>query len=120
MLASTFMAPASTEDNRDPLGKQVFEEACSSCHAWNGQGQQTPIAALRGRRSVYDPTGVNTIQTVLRGGAVDAPQGHAFMPAFARGYSNAEIAAVTNYVLAHFGAQTSHVLPKDVAKARQN
>jgi mono/diheme cytochrome c family protein len=114
------MAPAATEAPRDPLGKQVFEEACSSCHAWNGQGQQTPIAALRGRRSIYDRTGVNTIQTVLRGGAVDAPQGHAFMPAFGRAYSNAEIAAVTNYVLAHFGSQTSHVLPKDVAEARQN
>jgi mono/diheme cytochrome c family protein len=42
------------------------------------------------------------------------------MPAFARAYSNAEIAAVTNYVLAHFGAQTPHVHPKDVAQARQD
>ena len=99
-------------------GRRIFEGACASCHAWNGEGQQTPIAALSGRRSVYDPHARNVMQTVLRGGRVAAPQGQAFMPAFGAAYSDAEIAAVSNYVVSHFGGQTGRAAPRDVTRAR--
>ena len=117
LSASTMTGPP-TNDAGEAYGRQVFEGACASCHAWNGEGQQTPMAALHGLPSVNDPKGVNVIQTVLRGSSVTAPQGHAFMPAFRADYSDAEIAAVANYVVAHFGGQTGSATPADVAKAR--
>jgi mono/diheme cytochrome c family protein len=117
LSASTMTAPP-TSDRGDAYGRRIFEGACASCHAWNGQGQQTPIAALAGLPAVADPKGVNVIQTVLRGSSVTAPQGHAFMPGFRADYSDQEIAAVANYVVEHFGGGAGRATPKDVAKAR--
>jgi mono/diheme cytochrome c family protein len=117
LSASTLMSPPSS-DLGDAQGRRVFEGACASCHAWNGQGQQTPMAALHGLPSVADPKAVNVIQTVLRGSAVTAPQGHAYMPSFRADYSDAEIAAAANYVVAHFGGASGSAKPADVAKAR--
>lgn len=117
LSGSTMTGPPSG-DRGDAYGRRIFEGACASCHAWNGQGQQTPIAALAGLPSVADPKAVNVIQTVLRGSSVTAPQGRAFMPGFGAAYSNQEIAAVANYVVAHFGGVAGQATPKDVATAR--
>ncbi len=40
------------------------------------------------------------------------------MPGFGSGYSDAEIAAVANYVTGRFGAERSKLTDKDVAKLR--
>ncbi len=118
MTQSSDIGPPKSED-AGTQGRRIFEGACASCHAWNGRGQQTELTALRGLRSVSDPDGRNVVQTVLRGGRVDAPQGRAWMPAFGRAYSDAEVAAVSNYVIAHFGGQTGKVTAEQVAKARR-
>ncbi|MFC3070537.1 cytochrome c [Phenylobacterium soli] len=117
LSGSTLTGPPVSE-TADAAGRKVFEGACASCHAWNGQGQETPMAALAGLPAVADPKGVNVMQTVLHGSSVTAPQGHAFMPSFGADYSNAEIAAVTNYVVTHFGGADGRAKPSDVAKAR--
>lgn len=119
LSASTFTEPAAAEPGARSMGQKLFEGACASCHAWNGQGQQWPAAALRGLPSVNDPDGVNVVQTILHGGNVVTPQGRAFMPAFGAEYSNAEIAAVANYVIGHFSGKDGSVTPADVAKARK-
>ncbi len=116
MSRSSFVAPSLQDGQRNALGRRIFEGACAGCHAWNGQGQQTPLAALRGRRSVNDPAGLNVVQTVLRGGSATKPQGHAFMPSFGRAYSDAELAAVSNYVIEHFSGREGRVTAKKVAK----
>jgi mono/diheme cytochrome c family protein len=41
------------------------------------------------------------------------------MPAFGDGYSDAEIAAVANYVTARFGTAPSRITAADVGKIRQ-
>jgi mono/diheme cytochrome c family protein len=41
-----------------------------------------------------------------------------YMPAFAAGYTNAELSAVANYVFAHFSGQVGRVTPQDIAKQR--
>ena len=41
------------------------------------------------------------------------------MPAFGAAYSDAEIAAVANYVLAHFGDKHGSVTPTNVTDARR-
>jgi mono/diheme cytochrome c family protein len=40
------------------------------------------------------------------------------MPAFGNAYSDAEIAAVANYVTARFGGKPSHLTAQDVADLR--
>jgi mono/diheme cytochrome c family protein len=42
-----------------------------------------------------------------------------FMPAFADAYSNAEVAALANYVVAHFGGKHGSVTADDVAAQRK-
>ncbi|MCP9628976.1 cytochrome c [Rhodopseudomonas palustris] len=100
----------------DPTGLRIFASACASCHGWDGSGRQTGNASLRGARSVNDVEGVNVVRTVLQGFSVSSPTGS--MPAFAAAYSNDEIAAVTNYVIGHFGGKPGRVTPQDVKAAR--
>ena len=103
-------APGSAgKDNA--MGLRIFATACAGCHAWNGEGTPGPDAALRGARGANDPQAANMIQTILHG----AP---GRMPAFGRAYRDAEIAAVSNYVVHHFGGKTGHVTPAQVAEAR--
>jgi mono/diheme cytochrome c family protein len=56
---------------------------------------------------------------VLLGAHRRTAQGEMVMPAFGHAYSDAEIAAVANYVTARFGAKPSSVTPKQVAKLRK-
>lgn len=111
------LAAAGPSDNK--LGKRIFEGACASCHSWNGQGAIIPAAQLTGVRAVNDPTGTNIVLMVLHGAGAPAG-GHVFMPAFASSYTNAEIAAVANYVSARFGAAPSQLTAQDVAKLRND
>ena len=118
VAASSPAFPSAGDPHVNAAGRRIFEGACVGCHAWNGQGQETPLADLAGLASVNQPRGVNVIQTVLRGNAVSAPQGRAAMPAFGAGYSDTEIAAVANYVVGRFGGQSGTAKASDVAKAR--
>jgi mono/diheme cytochrome c family protein len=97
----------------------VFEGACASCHDWDGTGVQSPYAALIGNRTVNDPTGINLTQVILHGASHQFQPADMFMPAFSTGYSDAEIAAVVNYVTSRFGASASTVTPDQVAKRRK-
>ena len=117
-LAASAWAPAAGETSAG-LGKHIFEGACSSCHQWNGQGQQNPYATLIGAQSVNDPSGMNVTQAVLHGVNLPLGDGAAFMPAFGKAYSDAEVAAVANYVIGRFGAKAGKVTPATVRKARQ-
>ena len=99
-------------------GRRLFEGACQSCHALDGQGSQAPGATLRNRRSVTDPHGVNLVQSVLHGGVALGQYGAEHMPAFAHAYTDAEIAATANFVVRHFGGVNARIAEADVAKLR--
>jgi mono/diheme cytochrome c family protein len=105
------------EANADALGKQVFAGACSGCHGWSGASPLMERATLTGSRAINDPTAVNVVQTVLNGSS-GGSSGTPAMPAFGADYSDAEIAAVANYVTARFGARASAVTPRTVAQLR--
>jgi mono/diheme cytochrome c family protein len=107
------------EASFDPRGKQVFEQACASCHSWSGVSTLTNNATLTGNRAVNDSTAVNVAQIVINGERRQTPNGVVMMPAFGAAYSDVEIAAVANYVTARFGAKGSSLTAKDVAKLRQ-
>ena len=66
-----------------------------------------------------DPSGMNVTQAVLHGVNLPLGDGAAFMPAFGKSYSDAEVAAVANYVIGRFGGKTGKVTPAAVRKARQ-
>lgn len=100
------------------LGEQLFVGTCAGCHLDNGQGRQTDYAALAGMRSVRDPHATNLTQVILHGSQLRVDGQHVFMPSFGRAYSDAEIAALSNYVINHFGGQQGTLSAEDVAKRR--
>jgi mono/diheme cytochrome c family protein len=103
----------------DPLGKQIFEGACASCHGWSGASPLTARATLTGSRAINDPSAVNVAQMILSGSSAPPPQGSAAMPGFGAAYSDAEIAAVANYVTGRFGTKPSTITPAQVARLRE-
>jgi mono/diheme cytochrome c family protein len=100
------------------LGGRLFAGACASCHQWNGQGRQDPYAALRGTRGVNDVSGANVVQVILQGVNYTVGNERAFMPRFGEGYTNTEVAALANYVIAQFGGKEGTVTPDAVARRR--
>lgn len=99
-------------------GKKVFEQACVSCHSWTGVSALSPFATISGTRGVNDASATNVAQIVLSGTVRHTPDGVVSMPAFGASYSDAEIAAVVNYVTARFGAAPSKLTEQDVAQLR--
>ena len=123
-LPARLAPPASSSHRAGPLladltGKKVFEGACASCHDWTGVSPLTPYATLTGARAVNDESAANVAQAVIGGIRRKTPDGTVFMPAFGAAMSDAEIAAVANYVTGRFGSASSHLNPHDVAELRQ-
>ncbi|HEY1900260.1 MAG TPA: cytochrome c [Steroidobacteraceae bacterium] len=106
-------------DEKLKQGRLLFAGTCSGCHSWTGVSDFVPYATLTGTRAVNDPTATNVALAVLRGaGPLPAAGAIATMPAFGPALSDEEIAAVSNYVIARFGAQPSSISAADVAKLR--
>ena len=82
------------------------------------RNRETVYASLA-RRSVADPAGANVTQIMLNGAEYRIQDQKVYMPPFGPAYSDAELAAVANYVIAHFGGKTGRITPEDVAKQRQ-
>jgi mono/diheme cytochrome c family protein len=113
--------PAATETApTSGLGEQVFAGNCANCHDWDGKGVQSPYASLIGSRTVNDPDAINLIAIVLAGSRAPLPIERAFMPPFARGHTDDELAAVANFVNGYFGNGTSRVSAGDIANARKS
>ena len=102
----------------NPLGEQIYAEACASCHGWAGKSPISRLATIAGARSVNDPSGVNVAQVILFGGGRQPGEAGMAMPAFGDAYSDAEIAAAANYVTARFGAVGSRLTAENVASLR--
>jgi mono/diheme cytochrome c family protein len=99
-------------------GARIFAGSCASCHGWDGNGQEVANAALRGARTVNDPAGTNLVRVIMEGTKIGSPNGDIAMPGFAASLSDAEIAAISNYVIGHFGEKTGSVTAGDVKSAR--
>jgi mono/diheme cytochrome c family protein len=115
-------APASHREGGgtpDPRGKMVFEGACVSCHGWSGQSPISPFATLTGAWAVNDPGATNVAQIMISGTRRYTPPDAMSMPAFGNAYSDAEIAAVVQYVTARFGARASQMTAGEVAELRK-
>jgi len=114
-------APASPKEGgaaADAAGRKVFEQACVSCHNWTGVSAISRFATIAGARAVNDPSATNVAQIVISGTLRHTPDGIISMPAFGGAYSDAEIAAVANYVTTRFGSAPSNLTDRDVAELR--
>lgn len=118
VLASGLYTPAPASARGNEEGLRLFEGSCASCHGWNGEGVQSPYGSLRGAQTVNDPEATNLVQIILRGSQIQTREGQLVMPAFGHSMTDAEVAAVSNYVLRHFGDKRGAVTPDRVAKAR--
>jgi mono/diheme cytochrome c family protein len=123
-LPTTLAPPASPSHKVGPeladlRGKQLFEGACASCHSWTGISPIIPYATLTGARAVNDPSAANIAQVILIGAHRETADGAVVMPAFGPSFSDAEVAAVANYVTARFGSAPSHLSQADVAALRK-
>src|SRR5450755_298141 len=118
VVASSETAPERVDAPAHAQGLKLFEGACASCHQWNGKGQQSQDASLLGTRGVNDAQGANVTQAILQGVNVRIAGRDVFMPAFGSAYSNTEVAALANYVIAHFGGKQGEVTPDQVAERR--
>jgi mono/diheme cytochrome c family protein len=120
------LAPAAPDSHKEGLataesrGKQVYEGACVSCHGWSGGSDISEFATLTGARAVNDPHGTNVALIVLAGEKRTSPAGVTEMPGFGAGYSDADIAAVANYVTTRFGSSASKLSAADIAKMRRD
>ena len=103
----------------DPRGKEVYEGACVSCHGWSGNSPILDYANLTGSRSVNDPSATNVVQIILSGSSHANVHGGLYMPDFGSAYSDAEVAAVANYVTARFGSEPSNLTATHVADLRK-
>ena len=108
------------QEQNNTLGERIFAGNCAGCHLWNGQGRQTPYAALTGSRTVSDPNGTNLVQVLLGGADLRTVHPGVVMPSFGKGFSDAELAAVSNYVIGRFGGQVGRVSPEKLHQDRSN
>jgi mono/diheme cytochrome c family protein len=101
----------------DSTGAKLFAANCAGCHQANGTGRPPIIPGLAGNDSVTAAEPTNVIGALLNG---LPPWNHGpAMPAFGAGLSDAQIAAITNYVRTQWGNQgTANATADDVAQAR--
>lgn len=106
-------------DESNPEGHTLYASMCAGCHSWSGSNDLVPHSTLTGTRAVNDPTATNVALAILRGADSLPTEGDiAVMPAFGAAWSDHQIAAVSNYVIARFGAKPSSITAADVQKLR--
>ncbi len=106
-------------DDKMATGRHLFAGTCSGCHTWTGANDFVPYATLTGTRAVNDPSATNVALAILRGASpLPASGAIATMPAFGSLWNDDQIADVSNYVIARFGAQPSSISPAEVGKLR--
>jgi mono/diheme cytochrome c family protein len=106
-------------DAKNPRGHAIYSSMCAGCHSWTGVNDFVPHSTLTGTRAVNDPSATNVALAVLRGASTLPPSADvAVMPAFGPAWSDDDIAAVSNYVIARFGAKPSQITAEEVGKLR--
>src|SRR5580658_1036898 len=117
--SSQYPSDVNAADDKMATGRHLFAGTCSGCHTWTGANDFVPYATLTGTRAVNDPTATNVALAILRGASpLPASGAIATMPAFGSVWNDDQIAAVSNYVIARFGAQPSAISPAEVGKLR--
>jgi len=80
------------------LGKMEFDGVCATCHGIGGKGGYGP--PLAGNPLVQQPQGIETIVRNGRSGRIG------LMPPVGRGWTDAQMKALTDYLKAHMGGSS--------------
>lgn len=102
-------------------GGKLYAEHCAACHGDDGAGVRGVYPPLDANGAITGPTGVNAIRGVLLGGFAPATAGNPqpySMPPFADHLSDAEVAAVVNYIRQSWSNRAPGVQSGDVEKYR--
>jgi D-sorbitol dehydrogenase (acceptor) len=101
-------------------GQRLYVAACASCHQANGQGTQEQFYPSLTRNSATGGmSAANLVMTIANGVERETNDGPVAMPAFADQLSEAQIAAVSNYVMSQFGNPAVQVTERDVHVLRK-
>jgi hypothetical protein len=79
-----------------------------------------PLRFVAGSAAVQDSKGVNITEILLNGADARAVNPIVSMPAFARGLTDDELAALANFTIERFGRRPGNVSAKDIENARAN
>ncbi|WP_443115276.1 c-type cytochrome [Herbaspirillum seropedicae] len=117
----------SAESPEEIRGARIFSASCASCHGYNGQGSRDGYYPSLFRNSATAGVNANNlIATILYGVDRETEQGgHVFMPPFGdqpnalNKLSNADVAALSNYLLKYYGKPAATVKAEDVEVIRQ-
>lgn len=113
-------SPAAMADSSTVEGAQLYEGACASCHQPDGKGTADQFyPSLSHNSAVGDVRADNLIMAIVDGVHRDTNDYKVSMPAFGTQMNNEQIAAVSNYVLQHFGNQGVKVTAQKVQELRQ-
>jgi mono/diheme cytochrome c family protein len=103
-------------------GTQLFIANCATCHNWTGQGRGGDAPGAYPsliHNSVVGASAANNLSMVILHGVDRQTKGvAAFMPSFADQLSDAQIAAISNYVTKSFGNPQSTTSAEEVARLR--
>ncbi|WP_439403231.1 cytochrome c [Bradyrhizobium sp. DASA03068] len=103
-------------------GQAVYAKLCVACHETDGTGSPRIYPPLPGNALLQSVNPSSTLRIILDGAhTVTTPRAPNIgeMPAYAKQLSDAEIAAVTNYIRNSWGNAGPLVTPAQVAKARK-
>src|SRR5262249_25565508 len=103
-------------------GAQLFLANCASCHHWTGEGVGASAPGAYPslvHNSVAGASDANNLtMVILHGVRRTTRAADVLMPAFGRELSDAQIAALTNYVTTQFGNPRSTVSVEQVGRLR--
>ena len=103
------------------VGESIYTASCESCHGAEGQGVAGIYPALVNNPTVLEPTGINTLRSVLWGGFRVSSQSNPepySMPPFADALDNTQIAAVVNYIRQSWGNNATAISADAVKSIR--
>lgn len=105
----------------DADGFRLYQEHCSDCHGRDGRGEGLHYPPLAGNPLVTADTAVNSVRLILFGGAAPATAANPrprTMPPYSGRLSEADVAAVTNYIRNSWGNQARPVTVEEVRALR--
>lgn len=77
------------------------------------------MTTLSGLKTVNDPEGTNLINILLTGNSPIHLSVDHRMPSFKEGYSDEELAAVSSFVLKHFGTTNASINQQQIKAAKE-
>jgi mono/diheme cytochrome c family protein len=103
-------------------GQAIYAHACIACHEADGSSAPRIYPPLPGNALLQSDNPASTLRIVLDGAqTVTTPRAPntGSMPAYAKDLSDAQIAAVANYIRNSWGNAAPLVTAADVKKARR-